>query len=104
MKAIGGAGYDLCVLPRLEPSGHGYDNVLPLAHASVAPVAMWVDVFGRSGLLAGQSGAWDPTLATTPFQHPESIEMRARVALDRFAAHTSQGRQPRAIAPLALGA
>ncbi len=54
LSAIRAERYDLCVVPRREPTGYGFDNVTPLAVAAGARLGVWLDVFGRSGVLAGQ--------------------------------------------------
>jgi hypothetical protein len=85
-KAIRGAAYDLCVIPRREPLGVGLDNLTPLAVASGAPTANWLDITGQSGLLAGQAQGWDETLrALAPHEQPSRWLRRAVRALDDFA-------------------
>jgi len=78
--------YDLCVLPRLEPTGYGFDNLTPLAAASGALTSIWLDVTGRSGLLAGDAQAWDPTMDSAPHRHVDAYLRRGVKALDMFAA------------------
>jgi len=78
--------YDLCVLPRREPTGWGFENLTPLAEASGARTTIWLDLAGRSGLLAGESQGWDPAMATAPHRHVETYLRRGVQALDMFAA------------------
>ncbi len=84
LAAIAATGYDLCVVPRREPTGFGFENLVPLAEASSARTAIWLDIFGRTGLLAGRSHAWDPACAGGPHERAEHYLRRAVRALDRF--------------------
>ena len=44
LEAIVGRRYDLCVIPRREPTGWGFENVTRLAAASGASAAIWLDI------------------------------------------------------------
>jgi hypothetical protein len=81
--------YDLCVVPRLEPTAHGYRNVIPIGAASAARSAIWIDIFGNWGLLAGAVHGWDPTFGPAPTTDADSLHRRAHDALARFAAHAA---------------
>lgn len=84
-ESIQGREYDLCVVPRLEPTAHGHGNVTPLGVASGARTAIWLDIFGNSGLLAGRHHGWDRSLdRPSPFLDPHAMGARARTALDHF--------------------
>ncbi len=85
IKAIQRWTYDLCVVPRLEPSGHGYENVTPIGIASEARTAIWLDIFGNSGLLAGRRHGWESTVdRPAPFDDPHALAARARAAMAYF--------------------
>ena len=58
LASIGAMRYDLCVIPRREPTGWGFENLVPLARASGSRTAIWLDIFGRTGLLAGRPHGW----------------------------------------------
>jgi hypothetical protein len=77
--------YDLCVIPRREPTGWGFDNLVPLAEASRARAGIWLDVFGRTGLLAGRLQAWDPAGTGGPHERSDFYLRRAVRALDVYA-------------------
>jgi hypothetical protein len=76
--------YDLCVVPRREPTGWGFDNVVPLAKASGASAAIWLDIFGGTGLLAGRAQGWDAATLGGPQERGEAYLRRAVRALDRY--------------------
>jgi hypothetical protein len=102
-RQIAAREYDVCVLPRLEPSGHGYDNLLPLAEIARSRVAMWVDAFGGSGIVSGSASSWDGDVMDSPFSVPHAIEAWAQDALGRFSGHRARPAR-RAPTSLALGA
>lgn len=84
LASIAAARYDLCVIPRREPTGFGFENLVPLANASRARTAVWLDIFGRTGLLAGRPHGWDPACAGGPHERAEHYLRRAVRALDVF--------------------
>ncbi len=67
--ALRAAGYDLCVVPRRTPCGRGFENVTPLGVASGAAVAVWMDLTGASGQLAGLARGWEPWVTEAPPWH-----------------------------------
>lgn len=96
LASLRAARYDLCVIPRREPSGVGFENASALAEASRARAGMWLDVFGRAGLISGHSQGWDPATwprrsrgadsCASPATQAGLFERRAAAALERFSA------------------
>jgi hypothetical protein len=84
LAAIRARAYDLCVLPRREATGYGFDNVAAFGNASGAATAIWIDIFGRSGLIAGRWHGWDETTAGGPHERPDYYLRRALSARDCF--------------------
>ena len=85
LASIRTRAYDLCVLPRREPTGCGFDNIVALGEASGAKAAIWIDVFGRSGLIAGRRHGWDVTSTGGPHERGDLYLRRAVKALDVYA-------------------
>jgi hypothetical protein len=86
LETIRARQYDLCVIPRREPSGRGFENVTPLGAASGARTAIWLDPLGAWGLLSGVSQGWDPSTWTpAPHEQAEAYRERARNAFAEFA-------------------
>ena len=82
--------YDLCVVPRLEPTAHGFGNITPLGEASLARTAVWLDVFGHSGRLAGAEHGWEsPTTASDLLDNPRALAERGQAALLHFTHRTA---------------
>jgi hypothetical protein len=82
--------YDLCVVPRLEPTAHGFGNITALGEASRARTAVWLDIFGHSGRLAGRDHGWESfTPAAEIFDQPRARAERGHAALLHFTNRTT---------------
>jgi hypothetical protein len=87
--------YDLCIVPRLEPTAHGFGNITPLGEASRARTAVWLDIFGHSGRLGGTEHGWEPpTPASGLFDSPRARIERGRAALLHFTNRTTTTAAP----------
>jgi molybdopterin-guanine dinucleotide biosynthesis protein A len=87
LDAIRREAYDLCVLPRREETGWGFENVTPFGAVCGARTAVWLDIFGRCGLVAGRPHGWEAAVQGRRAPHEAShlyLE-RAVLALDDFA-------------------
>jgi hypothetical protein len=85
LAAIRERRYDLCVIPRRTPCGRGFENVTPLGAASGAGLAVWMDLTGATGVLAGRPYGWEPWVtADPPWQQVEALTAGARLALGAF--------------------
>ena len=66
----------------------------PAAHTSSgARAAIWIDVFGRSGLIAGRRQGWDVTSTGGPHERGDFYLRRAVKALDVYAKTLDGGLQ-----------
>jgi hypothetical protein len=91
LEATRTRGYDLCVIPFRELTGRGFDNVIPFAEASGASTAISLDIFGRTGRLAGRAQGWDAACTGGPHERADAYLRRAVRALDDYATtHESQ--------------
>ena len=76
--------YDLCVVPRRTPCGHGFENVTAIAADAGAGLAVWMDLTGRTGVLAGNPRGWEPWVtAPAPWLRGEAWRARGAAALAR---------------------
>lgn len=95
LQALRDRRYDLCVVPRRTPCGRGFENVTPLGSASGASLAVWMDLAGATGVLAGRAYGWEPWVhEAPPWQQAEALTARAGAALASFT-----GAAPPAVAP-----
>ncbi len=84
LAAIRARRYDVCVIPRRTACGRGFENVTPLGEASGAAMAVWMDVTGATGLLAGRPYGWEPWVEDVPpWRDAAGLRARARAAIGR---------------------
>jgi hypothetical protein len=90
--AIRAERYDLCVVPCLAGDAPGFENVRALGNGSGACTAVWLDPFGRSGLIEGRAQGWDETVTLPgPAAWAPRLETMRQRALRGFARSSRPG-------------